>query len=75
MLFSYVSSNFLRSSVAFIAAIAIAGPLLGTDWLDPEALISFRFWDSLKSARLRSFDPLVWMAFEGRIWVSVWNIF
>lgn len=71
MPFSYVPSNFLRSSVAFIAAIATAGPLLGIGWLDTGALLGFRFWYSLRSARLLSFDALVRVVFEGRMWVSV----
>lgn len=75
MLFSYVPSNILWSSVTFIAAIAIARPLLGADEADPRALCSFHFWDSLKSAEVRSFDTLVRMALEGRIRVSAWYIF
>jgi len=77
MIFSYVPSNILWSSIAFIAAIVIAGPLLGVVKPDPGALRSFHFWDSdtLKFVGLRSFDPLVRMVFEGRIRVSVWYIF
>jgi hypothetical protein len=76
MFFSYVPFDILSSSIAFIAAIAIAGPLLGVVKPDRGAPRSFHFWDSdaLEFVGLRSFDPLARMVFERGIWVSPWYI-
>lgn len=68
MLFSSMASNFLASSIAFIATVVMAGPFLG---ILLGILSSFHFRD-LKFANLWNFDTLARMVFE---WVSARRVF
>lgn len=67
MLLSYMPSNLRASSIAFIATIVLARPLLGTHYAILGALYNFYLWYPLGFANLWSFDSLARMEFERRL--------
>lgn len=68
MLISSMTSNFLASSIAFVATVVMAGPSLG---ILLGILSSFHFRD-LEFANLWNFDSLAQVVFE---WVSARRVF
>jgi hypothetical protein len=72
MLVSHVPYSFLAPSIAFVATIVTAGPLIGVHCLVLGTLRNSHFWDPLKSAQLWNFDFSVQMGFER---VSAWHVF
>jgi len=75
MFVSYMASNVLRSSIAFIAPIITTGPLLGAHFPVLGTLRSFYFWGPLKFVNPRRFDSLAQTVFKGRLWASDWHVF
>jgi hypothetical protein len=71
MLVSHMPYNLLAPSIAFIAIIVKARPLLG-DRRVLRALRNSHFWDPLKFTQLWSFDFSVQIGYER---VSAWHVF